>query len=283
MKAPRILLFAAVLLMIFHPLALAQPPVPATAPPAATPAPIATVPPVATQAPPAVAPMATPPQAAPPTFATTPRPARAARPVATPQAPRKTVRPEIAMEPPAPPAISFDQTPPPPPEPPQAPKVVRPTPVAEAATVAPKVVREAPRKPIAVKVEFTITDQLGSKPATKKMMTMTIGTGEYSRIRTSVSYAKKELNTSNTYRFDSAPLSVDARPDVEGNKIFLDFTLEYKLNDDPFAEGVPGGSTTVSERLYAVLDSGVPVVIAQSSDALSDRKVTIEVKATVVK
>jgi hypothetical protein len=154
--------------------------------------------------------------------------------------------------------------------------------VPEGAAPMPKVVREpsAPQKMIAVKVEFTITDQAGAKPPTKKSMTMTVAAGEVSRIRTNVRYARK---SGNSFNFDIAPLSVDARPEVEGNRIWLDFTLEYNLLDEPTAEGAPGGSTTVSERLFAVLESGVPMVVAQSSDALSDRKITIEVKATVMK
>ncbi len=261
MTARRTALLTSVVLLTFIPIALAQPPAPATTIP--TPAPVARASVQTTQPPatrPTVVPVQTPraPVAQPPTAAT---PAIAARP-------EVAARPAIAGKP-------SDQTP---------------APVAQAATVPPQaskpVVASASllrkRALIAVKVEFTITDQLGARAPTKKTMTMTIGAGEFSRIRTTATYAKKVAN-SNTFSFSEAPLSIDARPEVDGNKIALDFTLEYKLSDDPVVEGAPGGSTSVSERLFAVLESGVPSVIAQSSDAMSDRKVTIEVRATIVK
>lgn len=140
-----------------------------------------------------------------------------------------------------------------------------------------------------VKVEFTITDQVGTKPAVKKTMTMVVADGESSRIRTSVDFRvpmtvkndKGELVVKATNRGE-APLSVDVSPTVEGNKVRLDFSVEYsstELQED----GSLGSKTTVSERLAAVLDSGVPLVVAQSSDAYSDRKVTVEIKATIMK
>ncbi len=287
MKAPRFVMFAAVALILLPALALAQMPVPATAPPAPTGAPAVMPATLATLPSPAMAPMPVMPAPAPARFAAVPQVAPTPpmpRPAQAPMSPRATVRPEIAMEPPAPPDVADDQVPPPPPPPPapgQAPKVAMPVPApAAVAQAAPKVVRAEPRKMIAVKVEFTITDQLGSKPPTKKSMAMTIGSGEFSRIRTNASYFQK-VGPSTERR--QAPLSIDVRPSVEGNKIWVDFTLEYNLLDDPPAEGIPGGNTSVSESLAVVLDSGVPLVVAQSSDALSDRKITIEVKATIMK
>ena len=90
----------------------------------------------------------------------------------------------------------------------------------------------------------------------------------------------------NSYQISQAPLSVDVFPTIDSGKIRLDFSLEYNLNAEKEANlpaDAPGPKTNVSERLSAVLDSGVPLIIAQSSDALTDRKLTIEVKATIVK
>jgi hypothetical protein len=139
-----------------------------------------------------------------------------------------------------------------------------------------------------VKVEFTITDQIGTKPPVKKTMTMMVADRESSRIRTSADYYVKLTRETKQGAAESyldrrsAPLSVDVNPTVEGNKIRLDFSIEYTVDGDA-GEGVPPSKTNVSERLAAVLDSGVPMVVAQSSDAVSDRKVTIEIKATIVK
>ncbi|MCX6551616.1 MAG: hypothetical protein NTY02_11550 [Acidobacteria bacterium] len=131
-----------------------------------------------------------------------------------------------------------------------------------------------------VRVEFTITDQVGAKPPTKKTMSMTVAEGENSRIRTMVEAFAK---SGSTVQRVQAPLSVDVSPVIEGAKIRLEFSLEYNLVDDSGVESAPQNKTTVSERLAVVLDSGVPLVVAQSSDALSDRKLTVEVKATVLR
>ena len=137
-----------------------------------------------------------------------------------------------------------------------------------------------------VKVEFTITDQTGSKPPTKKTMTLIVADRENGRIRTNTRYAQSRGTTS--YTMGQAPLSVDVFPTIDGGKIWLEFSLEYDLSaekdkDAGLPADAPGPSTNVSERLSAILESGVPLIIAQSSDALTDRKLTIEVKATIVK
>jgi hypothetical protein len=134
-----------------------------------------------------------------------------------------------------------------------------------------------------VKVEFTITDQLGAKPPTKKTMTLTVADRESGRIRTNTEYA---VPRGNSWTGAVAPLSVDVMPTIDGGKIRLEFSLEYNLSADKdpgLPADAPGSKTNVSERMSAILDSGVPLVIAQSSDALTDRKLTIEVKATIVK
>jgi len=134
-----------------------------------------------------------------------------------------------------------------------------------------------------VKVEFTITDQLGAKPPTRKTMTLTVADKENGRIRTNTEYP---VSRGNSYQMSQAPLSVDVFPTIDGGKIRLDFSLEYNLFAEKEANlpaDAPGAKTNVSERLSAILDSGVPLIIAQSSDALTDRKLTIEVKATIVK
>jgi len=135
-----------------------------------------------------------------------------------------------------------------------------------------------------VKVEFTITDQTGAKPPTKKTMTLIVADRENGRIRTNTRYA--QTRGTGGFTMAQAPLSVDVMPQIDGGKIRLEFSLEYDLNADKDAglpADAPGPSTNVSERLSAILDSGVPLIIAQSSDALTDRKLTIEVKATIVK
>jgi hypothetical protein len=43
------------------------------------------------------------------------------------------------------------------------------------------------------------------------------------------------------------------------------------------------GQTRLDQSLTVALQSGLPLVVTQAADAVSDRKVTVEVKATVLK
>jgi hypothetical protein len=172
----------------------------------------------------------------------------------------------------------------PPPPPPPAPQART---AGEAPQAVPKVQMPMVQMPkgqlVNVKVEFTITDQLGAKPPTKKTMTLTVADRESGRIRTNTESA---VPRGSNWTNSMAPLSVDVMPTIDGGKIRLEFSLEYKLyaeKDAGLPTDAPGPKTDVSERLSAILDSGVPLVIAQSSDAVTDRRLTVEVKATIVK
>ena len=189
-------------------------------------------------------------------------------------APRATVAAETTDQ----------QVPPPPPPPPPASTKVTAQPylpMPGGALQTPKVqLRPAKGQPLNIKVEFTITDQVGSKPPTKKTVMATIADAADSRIRSTVTGAVKR---GSNWDMRNSPLSVDISPTVEGSKIRVEFALEYNLNDEPTIEGAPSSTTQVSERLAVLLNDGVSAIVAQAMDPMTDRKVTVEVKATILK
>jgi hypothetical protein len=74
---------------------------------------------------------------------------------------------------------------------------------------------------------------------------------------------------------------------VDG-KIRLKVSLQYDLpgNAGPAEPGSVAGrlnKTQTRENLALILESGKAIVAAQSADPVSDRQVTIEVKATVLR
>ena len=78
-------------------------------------------------------------------------------------------------------------------------------------------------------------------------------------------------------------LNVDARPlvSVDG-PIQLDLTLEYapvRNGADPAAKRPTG----INQSQTVILQSGKPLIVAQAADPVSDRKVIVEVKATILK
>ena len=188
-------------------------------------------------------------------------------------APRATVAPE---------ADGQQTQPPPAPAPPAAAKVTAPA-VASANYGMPKVLatRLSKGQLINLRLEFTITDQMGTSAPVKKTVMMNVADGESGRIRTNaIGYRKRPDGGPTSFNL---PLSIDAKPEVEGTKIRLAASLEYQLLNDPGVSDTGGGTTSVSQMVTSILTDGVQTILSQSADPLTDRKVTLEVKATILK
>jgi hypothetical protein len=128
-----------------------------------------------------------------------------------------------------------------------------------------------------LRLEFTVTDQIGTAPPVRKTITMNVADGESGRIRTNADVFRK--NSSPT----QVPLSVDASPQIDGTKIRLRASLEYQLLSDAAGPDLPAGKTSITQSVTSILSDGVPTILSQSADPLTDRKVTLEVKATIIK
>jgi hypothetical protein len=129
-----------------------------------------------------------------------------------------------------------------------------------------------------VQIELTLTDQLGTQAPEKKTVSMIVSSGHWGKIR----------SAGNVRPQNEAPfvvdLNVDARPfvSVEG-QIQLELTLVYSPPGGADKDTVRPRPTGVNQSLTVVLTSGKPLVVSQAADPVSDRKVLVEVKATVLK
>lgn len=137
----------------------------------------------------------------------------------------------------------------------------------------------APRREVAqainVRLDVTITDQTSGDQPALKTLTLLAADGSWTRVRSE----GIAWTTGGQYPIS---LRVDARPRLlQGDKVHLEMIFEYK----PTApEPKPGASaTTLSESCDIVLDSGRALVISQAADPNSDRKVKLEVKATILR
>ena len=77
-------------------------------------------------------------------------------------------------------------------------------------------------------------------------------------------------------------LNVDASPVVQADgSVLLDLTLEYI----PRPQGAENtaGEATLNERMSVTLESGKPMVISRAADPAGNRKINVEVTATVMK
>jgi hypothetical protein len=154
------------------------------------------------------------------------------------------------------------------PRPPQPPQPAQPMPPAapEPPNAPPPPSRRLAIPQQNVKLDVSITDSASG--AAKKRVTMLIGDGRNGQIRSV---------TGNSL------LNVDAQTNVgsEG-KILVELTLQY--NPGLAADGASTNpNATVNESLGLLLTDGKPTVISESADPRSDRKVTVEVTASVVK
>ena len=166
---------------------------------------------------------------------------------------------------------------------------------AEAKPEAAKPAPEPPALPLNIKIEVSITDQAGNNPPAKKVVTMIASDRQSANVRSSASVPVKSTvfapdgpatipQISYTYR--NVNINVDARPVIvakEPNKVSVAFGLEYLPKTAGNEEQMEPGMTSWSERLTLILESGKPMVISQAADPTSDRKITVEVTATILK
>lgn len=187
---------------------------------------------------------------------------------------------------PQPPGVQPPKTPgPQPPQPPGAPQPRPPAPPGPPAGAPPEAALGN------VRIELTITDQTGSAPAVKKTVIMTLANGSRGSIRTTADVSAMGGG------WITVPLNVDATPNIlSDNRVFARLTLEYGLAREPIPippaveRGKEPGEgerlrrvSNVHESVSVTLTSGVPLVVAQSADPHSDRRVSLEVKATVLR
>jgi hypothetical protein len=140
--------------------------------------------------------------------------------------------------------------------------------------------------PINVKIEVSITDQTGTNQPAKKIVTMITSDRQSNSIRSSASMPVKAGANGPMVNYRNVTINVDARPTIvqkEPNRVLVAFGLEYLPKSAGGSEELEPGMSQLNERLTLVLDSGKPMIVSQAADPMSDRKITVEVTATILK
>jgi hypothetical protein len=164
-----------------------------------------------------------------------------------------------------------------------------PKPAAEA------VAREAPREAAArpepegqsvnVRLELTITDQTGPGEPAKKVVTMFVADRQNGSIRTQGS-----IRDAATGNYRNVIINVDARPYIQREgaalrstgEVRVDLGLEYQPTPATDRGGSPMPAS-LTERITLFVENGKPVTISQAADPISDRRISVELKATIVR
>jgi len=129
-----------------------------------------------------------------------------------------------------------------------------------------------------VQIELTLTDQTSNATPDKKTVSMVVSSGNWGKIRAAGSF--QPIGD----RPIGVDLNVDVRPyvSVEG-QIQLELTLNYSPPGGPAKDNLTTARTGLNQSLTVILQSGKPLIVSQAADPVSDRKVVVEVKATVLK
>lgn len=137
--------------------------------------------------------------------------------------------------------------------------------------------REPEGKPVNLQIELTITDRTGADAPSQKVVSMVVADATVGRVRAST-------QTLVAGRFVPVALNVDARPQLlSDTSLKLQVTLEYTPIEGFKADEKAAQPTHLNQTLNVILQSGKPMVVSQAADPSSDRRITVEVKATVMK
>jgi hypothetical protein len=149
-------------------------------------------------------------------------------------------------------------------------------PQAKAGAPASPVSAPRPEPSANIRIDLAISDQRGTTAPITKIVTMTMMDTGSGRIRTG-----GDVRTPLGFR--PVTLNVDAQPRIhKDGKIRVDLTIEYRPTA---AESDTEQSTTptINESISVLLDDGKSLLISQSADPATDRKVKVEVKASILR
>jgi hypothetical protein len=137
-----------------------------------------------------------------------------------------------------------------------------------------------------VRLDVTITDQSGAAKPTTKTVTLIVADREEGWIHseTKVPYARK-AGAVTAWESETLPLNVNVRPTIlSDGHVRVKLSLNYRTaGGDSSGGDAPRSTSVINKELTAVLNDTKPLVVSSSADAATDRKVTVEVKATIQK
>ena len=135
-------------------------------------------------------------------------------------------------------------------------------------------VRQAPEPvgPANIKLDLTITDQTSPGEPLKKVVTMVVADRGNGSIRSMGSVRNQ----------GRVQINVDAEPAIiQNGAIRLRLGLEY--NPRAAANDAATESSSLNERIIVILDPAKPMVVSQAADPASDRRITVEIRAAIIR
>jgi hypothetical protein len=137
-----------------------------------------------------------------------------------------------------------------------------------------------PSQAVNVKLDLTITDQAGAGEPSRKVITLIVADGQNGYIR-----SKGNVWITEEKRY-YVTINVDARPVIlRDGLVRVDLGLEYQPTppDAGSPTAVTANATNLNQRIGVILHEGKPLVVSQAVDPASDRRISVELKATILK
>ena len=133
-------------------------------------------------------------------------------------------------------------------------------------------------QPVNIRIEITISEATGPGEPAHKLVTMILADRQNGSIRTS-GWVRM------TGERRDVVINVDARPILlRDNAVRVELGLQYQpAGSSQTATNTDVAQTGLNERLNTILESGKPLVVSQASDPASDRRISVEVKATILR
>ncbi len=124
-----------------------------------------------------------------------------------------------------------------------------------------------------VSIEVKILDQSASAEPATKLVTVMVADGQSGSVRSGTREFPNMVDN------HAVTLNVDVAPTVSAeDSIRLGLTLEYRPASDSAAPPIQ-----LNERVSVTLESGKPLVVSRAVDPSGNRKISVEVTATLMK
>jgi len=138
---------------------------------------------------------------------------------------------------------------------------------------------QAEGQPVNIRLELTITDQRGDAPAISKTVSMTVADRHSGRIRT-----QGDVRSPTGMGTRPVILNVDAQASLiaRESRARVTLTIEYRPVAGE-AENERATTPNINESITVILDDGKPLVVSQSADPVTDRRVKVEAKMTLLR
>jgi hypothetical protein len=126
-------------------------------------------------------------------------------------------------------------------------------------------------QPNNIRVELAITDQAGPGAPTKRTLSVIVADRHTGNVRNQGAPMQPAR---------VATLNVDVTP-----TIIKDGTMRVQLGLEYYPASGEGANDarSLNQRLTLLMESGKPLVVSQASDPASDRKLAVELTATILK